>query len=166
MASRSNKTQTGKLFGISTPILNLIDYEIDQQESNIDFENINLLIKALSGIYITSVKQRIDVLLEDLSTYVMKNTSTLTKSVNNFDMRDWLQKVVSDDEVNFTPSALNNNSNDNKRLEIILEVITIRVKVRSVVDTDKQVNLKELKPADKIIAGFVSQWHQTKFYKT
>ena len=62
-------------------------------------------------------------------------------------------------------SALNNNSNDNKRLEIILEVITIRVKVRSVVDTDKQVNLKELKPADKIIAGFVSQWHQTKFYK-
>lgn len=62
-------------------------------------------------------------------------------------------------------SAINNNSNDNKRLEIILEVITIRVKVRSVVDTDKQVNLKELKPADKIIAGFVSQWHQTKFYK-
>ena len=45
-------------------------------------------------------------------------------------------------------SALNNNSNDNKRLEIILEVITIRVKVRSVVDTDKQVNLKELKPAN------------------
>ena len=45
-------------------------------------------------------------------------------------------------------SALNNNSNDNKRLEIILEVITIRVKVRSVVDTDKQVNLKELKPAE------------------
>lgn len=103
MASRSNKTQTGKLFGISTPILNLIDYEIDQQKSNIDFENINLLLKALSGIYITSVKQRVDVLLENLSTYVVKNTSTLAKSVNNFNMRDWLQKVVSDDEVNFTP---------------------------------------------------------------
>jgi len=44
-------------------------------------------------------------------------------------------------------------------------VITIRVKVRSIVDTDKQVNLNELKPVDKVIAGFVSQWHQTKFYK-
>ena len=50
-------------------------------------------------------------------------------------------------------------------LKIHLEVITIRVKVRSIVDTDKQVNLNELKPVDKVIAGFVSQWHQTKFYK-
>ena len=50
-------------------------------------------------------------------------------------------------------------------LKIHLEVITIRVKVRSIVDTDKQVNLNELKPIDKVIAGFVSQWHQTKFYK-
>ena len=57
----------------------------------------------MSGIYITSVKQRVDVLLENLSTYVVKNTSTLAKSVNNFNMRDWLQKVVSDDEVHFTP---------------------------------------------------------------
>ena len=61
-------------------------------------------------------------------------------------------------------SALNNNSNDNKRLEIILEVITIRVKVRSVVDTDKHVNLKEIKPLDKIIAGFVSQRHLSNLY--
>ena len=45
-------------------------------------------------------------------------------------------------------------------LKIHLEVITIRVKVRSIVDTDKQVNLNELKPVDKVIAGFVSQWHQ------
>lgn len=44
-------------------------------------------------------------------------------------------------------------------------MVTIRVKVRSVVDTDKPINLKELKPADKIIVGFISQWHQTKFYK-
>lgn len=44
-------------------------------------------------------------------------------------------------------------------------MIIIRVKVRSIVDTEKQINLKELKPADKIIAGFISQWHQTKFYR-
>lgn len=44
-------------------------------------------------------------------------------------------------------------------------MVKIRVKVRSIVDTDKPVNLKELKPVDKVVAGFISQWHQTSFYK-
>lgn len=40
----------------------------------------------------------------------------------------------------------------------------MRVKVRSLIDTDQAVNLKELKPLEKITVGLISQWHQNKFY--
>lgn len=103
VASRSNKMQTGKLLGISTPVLNLIDYEIANNESEINFENINLLLKVISGIYITSVKRRVDALYESLYNYVVKNTDALTKSLNYFDVKNWLLQIASDDEVNFTP---------------------------------------------------------------
>ena len=103
VSSRSNKMQTGKLLGISVPVLNLIDYEITNSEAEIDFENINLLLKVISGIYITSVKQRVDVLYENLYNYVVKNTEALAKSLNHFDMKDWLMQIAADDEVNFTP---------------------------------------------------------------
>ena len=103
VSSRTNKEQTGKLFGISTPVLNLINYEIASSESEINFENINLLLKVVSGVYITSAKQRVDALYESLYNYVVKNTDTLAKSLNYYNMKDWLDQVVTDDEANFTP---------------------------------------------------------------
>lgn len=41
----------------------------------------------------------------------------------------------------------------------------MRVKIRSSLDLDKPVNLKQLSPKEKVLAGFLTQWRQTKFYK-
>ena len=38
----------------------------------------------------------------------------------------------------------------------------MRVKVRRILDVDKPVNLRKLAPNEKIKAGFLVQWHQTK----
>lgn len=41
----------------------------------------------------------------------------------------------------------------------------MRVKVRKTLDVDKPVNLRQLTPSEKIKAGFLVQWHQTKMYQ-
>lgn len=41
----------------------------------------------------------------------------------------------------------------------------MRVKVRSVLDTDKPINLRRLSAKDKIIAGIITQWKSTNIYK-
>lgn len=41
----------------------------------------------------------------------------------------------------------------------------MRVKVRRILDVDKSVNLRKLAPNEKIKAGFLVQWHQTKTYQ-
>ena len=41
----------------------------------------------------------------------------------------------------------------------------MRVKMRQVLDTDQPINLRRLKPLDKIKAGLIIQWKQTNIYK-
>ena len=41
----------------------------------------------------------------------------------------------------------------------------MRVKIREKLDTTQPVNLRALKPADKVKAGFIVQWQSTKFYR-
>lgn len=41
----------------------------------------------------------------------------------------------------------------------------MRVKIREKLDTTQPVNLRALKPADKVKAGFIVQWQSTNFYR-
>lgn len=41
----------------------------------------------------------------------------------------------------------------------------MRVHVRSVLDTDKNINLRRLSAKDKILAGIITQWKNTTVYK-
>lgn len=41
----------------------------------------------------------------------------------------------------------------------------MRVKIRECLDTDQPINLKTLKPVDKLVAGFSSKWKETRWYQ-
>lgn len=101
--SNSSKEQTCKLLGISTPILNLIDFEIINNDEKINFENVKLLSKIFSGIYISSVKNQVDDLYTAVDEFVVKNNSNLTTIINQYDIEEWLYKIANLDETTFTP---------------------------------------------------------------
>lgn len=46
-----------------------------------------------------------------------------------------------------------------------MEVVDIRVKMRTEIDVNSPINLKKLSPINKIKVGFITQWRQTNFYK-
>lgn len=101
--SNDEKIKIGKLLGLSEPVLNLIDFEITNQEENIDFSNVNILLKLLSGIYVTSVKNHVDELLTDVNSCIVKNNSNLITIINKYDTNSWLDHVINLDETTFTP---------------------------------------------------------------
>ena len=96
-----SKKIVGSLLGISEPILNLIDNEIDSNNQNLDFNNFIVLLKALNGIYVTSASKRIDLILDQFYKETIKSTDDLEKVLNKIDIKNLLMEIASSDEKEF-----------------------------------------------------------------
>lgn len=98
---KTEKRTVCKILGMSEPILNLIDHEISMNNRTIDLDNLNTLLKTVSGIYITSVIKKIDPLISFLDEEVIKNTASIEDCINSIDVKDYLLKIATSDENTF-----------------------------------------------------------------